>query len=583
METANGPLATRKASPAGTVGVFPAIPPNSAIPPNPAIPPEPDSLSAPLESLLASGGDARLNIDPVSRLNRYSCRSWPNPEALSFASSTASGISERGFAAAAAALRQLRAWASTTDLATACDRQAERLRAELIKAWLLDRSGVEIVFSPSGTDSEVHALFVAQALLGGPLVNVIVAADETGSGLPEAASGRHFSSCTGRGVPVLKGEKIPGFFQDNTENTNNISIPLRAEDGEQRSNGTIDRAVAAAVSEWVASGRRVVLHAMDSSKFGWRGPTSDCLSQIQKNCRGSVQVLVDACQMRLSRARLRHYLCQGFMVLITGSKYFAGPSFSGALLVPAAVSAVMERMNSIPDGLRLYSNASDWPVRWRGVRAKLPSAPNVGQLLRWCAALEEMRAYFDVPVAGRCLALHTFAATMEELLAGRPNLQLLPACEGPGGESIGAAPPDPAAPGAAAADDEEMAIRTTFPFFLRRHGKLLPLDDCARIYRALPCDMSHLLPDSAPAEQRHMAAAFCQIGQPTPVQHPSEGTVGTLRISASARVVSETWRGGGETAPLEALNLRIGQVRLILDKIDLVIENLEAPSGAARA
>jgi hypothetical protein len=563
METANGPLAMRKARHAETMGVFPAIPTDS------------DSLSAPLESLLACGGDARLDIDPVSGLNRYSCRSWPNPEALAFASSTASNISERGFAAATAILRQVRAWTATTDLATACNRQAERLRAELRKTLHLEQAGVEIVFSPSGTDSEVHAFFVAQAMLGGPLVNVIAAADETGSGVPEAASGRHFSNCTAQGATVLKGERIPGFAKDNTEDTTNISIPLHANNGELRSNAAIDRAVAAAVAEAVASGRRVVLHAMDSSKFGRRCPTAECLSQIQENWGRSVQVLVDACQVRLSRPRLGHYLRQGCMVLITGSKYFAGPPFSGALLVPAAVSAVMERMNSIPDGLRWYANASDWPVRWRGVRAKLQLAPNIGQLLRWCAAVEEMRAYFDVPIADRRLALRRFASTVEELLAGRQNLQLLSANQGPSGAPIGPAALGPAAPGPTALDEEEMDSRTIFPFFLRRRGKLLPLDDCARIYRALACDMSRLLPDSALAEQRRMAVAFCQIGQPAPVMHPSEGTVGTLRISASARVVSQTWRGSGETAPLEALHRHTGQVRAILDKIDLLIENLD--------
>jgi hypothetical protein len=550
METANGALAMRKAGPVETLGVFRAIPP------------DPDGLSAPLESLLTAGGDPRLNIHPVRMLNRYSCRSWPNPEAFTFASSTASNISERGFAAAAAIRRQLLGWTGTTDLATACNRQAERLRAQIRTTLRLDRSGVEIVFSPSGTDSEVHALYVAQALLGGPLVNVIVAADETGSGAPEATRGLHFSSFTAQGEPVFKGERIPGFADDTT----NISIPLREKDGELRGNAAIDRAVAAAVAESVASGKRVVLHTMDSSKFGWRCPSSECVRQIQENWGRSVQVIVDACQMRLSRPRLGYYLSRGFLVLITGSKYFAGPPFSGALLVPAAVSAVMERMDSIPAGLRLYANGNDWPIRWRGVRAKLRSVPNVGQLLRWCAAAEEMRAYFDVPAAYRLSALQKFASTVEELLAGRQNLQLLPAYESSGVEALGPA----------ALDDEEMATRTIFPFLVRRHGKLLSLDDCARVYRALHCDMSHLLPALAPVAQRHVAAASCQIGQPVPVLDRSEGAVGTLRISASARVVSETWRASGESGPPNELNRRLDQVRLILDKIDLLLENLDA-------
>ena len=529
-------------------------------------------LSAPLESLLTAGGDPRLNVDPVRLLNRYSCRSWPNPEALLFASSTASNISERGFAAAATGRQRLLRATRLTDLANACQREAERLRDAIRTIWRLERSGVDIVFSPSGTDSEVHALYVAQAVLGGPLVNVIVAADETGSGVGEAARGRHFSSSTAQGEAVSKGERIPGFAAD----ISNISIPLREKDGKLRSHSTIDEAVTAAVAESAAAGKSVVLHVMDSSKFGWSGPSSECVRQIRKRWGHSVQVVVDACQMRLSRPRLAAYLSQGSMVLITGSKYFAGPPFSGALFVPPNVSALMERIDSIPDGLRLYTNSNDWPVRWRGVRANLPSRPNVGQLLRWCAAVEEMKAYFAVPESYRLPALQVFASTVEQLIAARPNLEPLPACEGAAPQAFGVGPlaPDGLA-------GQEIEPRTIFPFFVRRQGKRLSVDDCTRIYRSLHCDMTNLLSQPASIAHQQMAMASCHIGQTVPVPDEMQGVVGTLRISASARVVSETWRTSGETESFKELNRRLDQVRLILDKIDLLVENLDALSPAA--
>ena len=50
-----------------------------------------------LPDLLASGGDARLLLDPITRLNDYGCRPFPRPEAFTFASSTATSISERGY------------------------------------------------------------------------------------------------------------------------------------------------------------------------------------------------------------------------------------------------------------------------------------------------------------------------------------------------------------------------------------------------------------------------------------------------------------------------------------------------------
>jgi hypothetical protein len=43
-----------------------------------------------------AGGDLRLNIDEIHLLNKYGCR-FPRPEAFTFASSTASSVSNFAF------------------------------------------------------------------------------------------------------------------------------------------------------------------------------------------------------------------------------------------------------------------------------------------------------------------------------------------------------------------------------------------------------------------------------------------------------------------------------------------------------
>ncbi|MHB1100056.1 MAG: hypothetical protein ACYCZR_10920, partial [Burkholderiales bacterium] len=48
--------------------------------------------------LLVEGGDARIAL--VSGVNEYGCGPYPDPELAEFGSSTASTISESGFAAA---------------------------------------------------------------------------------------------------------------------------------------------------------------------------------------------------------------------------------------------------------------------------------------------------------------------------------------------------------------------------------------------------------------------------------------------------------------------------------------------------
>jgi hypothetical protein len=516
-------------------------------------------LTSPLEYLLTSGGDPRLRIDSVLLLNGYGCQSWPRPEAFTFASSTATSISERGFAAAAKAQQRLVEATRRATVEEACDREAEWLREQLRTLLKLDAPGTEIIFSPSGTDSQLQALYVAQNLLQGPPVPVIVGSDETGSGTARAISGCHFSSSTAQGGAVSEGDRIKGFG----ENTARTEIPLRDGFGSLRSSEAIDREVLAAVSGAVAAGKSVVLLAMDGSKFGSRCPSFDCLREVKTNWGRSVQIVVDACQVRTGRRRIRYYLDHDFMVLVTGSKFFTGPPLSGALLVPAAASSVMKQATAVPAGLGLYTNRNDWPASWHGVRSGLPSRPNIGQLLRWAAAVEEMRGYFNVPTYYRALALQDFSRAISQLIADRANLRLLPAF----GQS-----------GTDALDNEEMGVRTIFPFTVIGGGKALSVEDCGKIYRALNRDVSALLPQKATAHERELAACLCHIGQPVGIPDSTHGVTGTLRISAGARVVSGTWRAAGTAASLRYLTQEFEQVRIILDKIDLLVRNIDALS-----
>src|ERR1700690_2386913 len=109
-------------------------------------------LTSPLESLLTSGGDPRLRLDPAHLLNGYGCQPWPRPEAFTFASSTATSISDRGFAAAAETQQQLIECARREQLEDACDRHTEWVREQIRTLLGLGPAGTQIVFSPSGTD-----------------------------------------------------------------------------------------------------------------------------------------------------------------------------------------------------------------------------------------------------------------------------------------------------------------------------------------------------------------------------------------------------------------------------------------------
>ena len=391
-------------------------------------------------------------------------------------------------------------------------------------------------------------------MLGTPLVTVIAGADQTGSGTAHTARGHHFSDCTSQGTLVPKAAPVTGL----SEQVETLGVSFCNEAGKLRSDDDMDAAVYGAVAKAIGAGKKVLLQAMDASKLGWRGPSAACLQTITAAWPGQVCVVVDACQMRLSRPQLNDYLERGYFVLVTGSKFFTGPAFSGALLVPAALVAEIDRINSMPQGLGHYTTRFDWPRRWHRIRQALPdkpdATPNYGQWLRWEATLAQMQSYFAVPAAFRDGLLEAFAAQVPGLIGASDNLHLLT-------EHCGVLASD---------RSEEMRHRTIFAFVPHVGAEALSPERCAMLYRALGRDVSDLLTSGAPARDRAIAARLCQIGQPVVLRHRPGAA---LRICASARMVSDGW--ARDLAPSQVLAQLLDDVRAVIEKIDWLIAHPE--------
>jgi hypothetical protein len=515
-------------------------------------------LFAPLDRLLSCGGDARLDIDPTSHLNAYGCQPFPCPDTLSFASSTATSISPRAYDRAGEARESLMRSAIAVGFDAAFDARVESMRGRLKSYLGLSDASVDVVFSPSGTDAQLQALFLARALLGPALTTVIAAADQTGSGTADTARGHHFGAATANGSRVRKGEPIAGL----ADCVASLALPLLDATGVFRPQAESDARVLGAVGRSVASGTNVLLQIMDSSKLGWRVPSDQCLDEIFARWPDQVQVVVDACQMRLGRPRLRKYLERGYMVIVTGSKFFTGPAFSGALLIPAGLSRALGAVTAVASGLRDYSNRGDWPMDWTTLRSQFQIRANLGQWLRWEAALEEIRAYYAVPDQFRRQALTTFGAGVARIIASSPSLRLLPPQQ---------------RPEHADGEDEELAQPTIFPFAISHAGRVLSLDDCRQVYRALATNTG-----AANGNQRpEIAAPICLVGQPIAlgcVPHPAAA----LRICAGARLVTETWSADRDTARRN-LQRELDRVAALVSKVEWLVAhiddlNLEEPS-----
>jgi hypothetical protein len=504
----------------------------------------------PLDRLLGCGGDPRLSIDPMSGVNGYGCQPFPCPGTLSFASSTATSISERAYDRARTARDALMRSAIASGIDAAFDARVEAMRDELKAGLGLSQTGADVVFSPSGTDSQLQALFLARALLGPELTTVIVAADQTGSGTADTARGNHFSAATANGSRVQKGEPIAGLAHSVTS----VALGLLDETGDFRPQAETDSQVLGAIEKSVASGTNVLLQIMDSSKLGWRAPSDPCLDEIAARWPGQVQIVVDACQMRLGRPRLKKYLDRGYMVIVTGSKFFTGPPFSGALLVPAGFSKALDAATETAPGLREYSSRSDWPRHWRTLRSGFPIRANFGQWLRWEAALDEIRAYHHVPDEFRSLALTVFGKGVEQIIASSPSLHLLPPQQRPEDGSV---------------DDEELAQTTIFPFVIRHNGRVFSLDDCRKIYRALARDARMDASANARGRDAEIAAKVCLVGQPVALGH-----IAALRICAGARLVTETWSSDADIARGN-LQRELGRVGAIVSKIEWLLAHMD--------
>lgn len=485
-------------------------------------------LFRPIEDLLVAGGDGRIALARPGRENLYGCLPFPHPEGIDLSSSTASTISPEAYGRAQVAREQWMARLIVEEPERAFAALVGRMRTDLRAHLRLD-DGIDIVFAPSGTDAQLHALLIGQTLLRGPLTTVVVGADQTGSGTIDTAQGRHFGTTTAAGIAVEKGAPLADL------DIETVAIPFAAPDGTLRDLADMDEAVAAAVAGARRHGRKVLLLAMDCSKLGARAPSDPCLADIAARWPDDVRIVIDACQMRLSRRRLGALLDRGYLVLVTGSKFFTGPAFSGAILVPRKLADDLGAAPAMPAGFAAYGTALDWPSDWGWSRHHPRRQPNLGQMLRWECALEEMRLYYAVPADFRHRVLAECGEKARAKLAGSKRLAPVAALPSP--------------------------QPTIFSFRLRLGSGMADLETCRRLYRAMRRDLSSHF------AVNQVAAIPCQIGQPVAL---AKG--GALRMALSARTVRSCW---AENEPLREKNIRRRQ-----DEIDTAIDKLELLASA---
>jgi len=521
------------------------------------------AVSIPTERILTQCGDTRLTVDKVIGLNRYGCSPRPRPWAITFSSCTSSSVSDYSFWSAEELRQSLFADAMNGCLSSRYELELERVRSKLADVLQLGRiQGTELVLTSSGTDAEFYALHLAIGDSNKPLRNILISKTEVGSGTAFAAGGRHFDCLTPLGKDVVIGDPVEGFPVESIEVT---VLDLRGDYGSLPLADELDSQIRAQVEEAISTNKRVLIHLLDCSKTGIGGPSLNVIQELKLAYHDRVEVLVDAAQFRLGRVALRRYLESGFMVLMTGSKFFTGPPFSGALIVPPEISLRVPNIPALPEGMNVYATRAELPAIWRSFGKKLSNRQNLGLLLRWQSALWEINAFYSVTRQEQFRIIQTFGQKILDMIENNSDLQLV------------MAPPHDR--GYRKSEQSWDQLPTIFTFMVQRidstsnEQRPLTYDEARYAYQCINMDITRFLPPHASDRDRELAAKRCHIGQPVNMHKDNDVSIGALRIAAGARLVSGVqFDNSLGDRPDSRLDREIQTAGVVFNKLSVIVK-----------
>jgi hypothetical protein len=478
-------------------------------------------LRATLEDLLVSGGDNRMELDEATGLNKYGTAPRVR-SAVAFGSCTASSPIDVGLDAARAGLSRLREVAQDGGEAAVDQAAAEMLeqaKRDLARELMLESAETELLFCPSGTDAELLALALVRGPDDGPVVNIVAGPSEVGGGTTHAAGGRHFQT----EVPSGDDRAVGAHIDDELGQDVKVrTIVLRDDHGQMLPSDQLDGRAEQLVGEAIASGARALLHVVAHSKTGVHAPSLETVERLCDRYGEKLVVLIDAAQGRLSRMGLKEAINKGYLVLFTGSKFYGGPPFSGAVFVPRKLWPESTGLTALPPGLSDYMSAVELPPSWEEPRDSLPSRPNLGLLLRWQAAVAQIAAYYRVNADARLAVMREWEAAVPALLGQSAMLGL-----------------HTVEPVAEPQVKRLLESKTTvFPFYVQRPGQAQPLnrEELTRVFHWLNRDLSALVPDVDAASWAVLAREI-HVGQPVRLSGEADNDRSVLRVALGGPLV----------------------------------------------
>ena len=356
-----------------------------------------------LADLMTQGGDARIVLDPQARLNRYSSGPYPR-DVLALASSTANDLSAD---AAAFLSAQYGAEAESLNAGDAYAYALEQSRGQIRGAYNL-ASDIDIFFAPSGTDLEYVPLFASAGKGINGVSNLLLGADEVGSGCIHSAAGHYFANETALGISVTPGQPVEGMVAVEMGD-----FPVRDAMGTAFDGPAMATQMGPKIAEALSAGLHPLVHVVHGSKTGLILPHLDEIDALIARFGDAVSFVVDACQARITTPAIHDYLQRGIIVFLTGSKFMGGPPFSGFALLPPTIAA---KASPLPMGATQIFRRAEVPMDWAG-REALDDSGNAGLALRLSASLFELERFQKLSIAKVSRLVGAFTTATDKLAA----------------------------------------------------------------------------------------------------------------------------------------------------------------------
>jgi hypothetical protein len=306
-------------------------------------------LRAQLDLLLTTGGSHDIWPDPHTGRTPLGTYTRPALHEIWLSSGSVSNIGPHGYKAAGQALEAIVPGGSVEPLALG--HWFDDVRASLLEFYGID--GADVMLASTQQDAEELALSLARCILKRPLAPV---------------------STTSSFI----GHSLGTDYIEPYENDGSLQAPA-----------TILETCVRKVDHLLTDGRAILMHVDE------RTASSHVPLAIAMLAPLRTLVVVDATDLRCSRSMIRRHLAQGFMVIISGSRFAGGPPSCAALLLPPDL--VEHIVSAQGQDITLPSLASfDMPRSLRHWILSYTSVANLGLGLRWSAAIAELRRYYAV-------------------------------------------------------------------------------------------------------------------------------------------------------------------------------------------